>query len=67
MGWREAVTQLFGVSKDEKIACLKREIDKRLYFYPRRVVDGKMSKQKADRETEIMRAILADYLQSKQP
>ena len=57
------MSQLFEVSKEEKIACLKREIDLRLNVYGRYVTSGKMTKSKADREIEIMRAILDDYQQ----
>ncbi len=64
MGWREAVTQLFGVSKDEKIACLQREIELRTRVYARYIAEGKMKQSKAERELEIMYAILRDYLPS---
>jgi hypothetical protein len=60
-------SQLFAVSIEEKIAALQREIDMRIRVYGRYVEEGKMGKSKAHREIEIMRAILADYLQQKVP
>ena len=42
----------------QQIACVKREIAMRERVYPRRVADGKMKQQDADREIEAMRAVL---------
>lgn len=53
--------QLFEVSKEEKIAALQREIEMRVRVYGRYMAEGKMSKSRAEREIEIIRAILADY------
>jgi hypothetical protein len=55
------MAQLFKVSKAEKIAALVREIDLRERVYSRYMAEGKMSQSRAEREIEIMRAILADY------
>lgn len=49
------------VSTPDKIACLKREIKYRARVYPRLIADRRMSQDTADREIEIMRAILNDY------
>lgn len=54
-------SQLFAVTREEKIACLKRELNYREEVYKRRIAAGKMSVQKANREIEVMRAILLDY------
>jgi hypothetical protein len=61
------MTQLFEVSVEEKIAALRREIELRIRVYGRYVTEGKMTKTKADRELEIMQAILKDYEQGTQP
>ena len=42
----------------DQIACIEREIGYRLRVYPRRVADGKMTQQLADRELDRMRAVL---------
>lgn len=42
----------------QQIACVKREIAMRERIYSRRVADGKMKQQDADREIEAMRAVL---------
>jgi|SoimicMinimDraft_14_1059742.scaffolds.fasta_scaffold29516_1 hypothetical protein len=55
------MTQLFDVSKEEKIACLQREINLRERVYARYMAEGKMKRSKAEREIEIMKAILQDY------
>jgi hypothetical protein len=55
------MSQLFEVSIEEKIAALQREIELRERVYARYMAEGKMSKSKAEREIEIMRAILRDY------
>lgn len=48
-------------SAAEKRECAERELKMRLRVYPRWVADGKMSRQDADREIELMRQIEADY------
>lgn len=55
-----SVTSLFPPSIDEKVACIEREVRYRERVYPRLVWAKKMSQQKADREIEVMAAILED-------
>ena len=55
------MTQLFAITIDEKIQCLKREISMRKIAYPGWVLRGKLTQVKADREIEVMEAILRDY------
>jgi hypothetical protein len=50
--------QLFPLTMDELIACVEREIRLRQQVYPRRVADKRMSQAKADREIEMMGAVL---------
>lgn len=45
-----------------QIECVEREIRMRRHVYPRRVADGKMSTQTADREIALMVAV-AETLQ----
>ena len=45
----------------DKEACARRELDMRRRVYPRRVADQKMTQDQADREIEIMEAIVDDY------
>lgn len=45
----------------EKLDAADREVRYRVRVYERLIRDGKMSKEKADREVEIMRAIASDY------
>lgn len=46
------------VTLAEQIAAAKREVGQRLRVYPRLVLAGKMTRQKADAETEAMKAIV---------
>jgi hypothetical protein len=46
------MTQLFDVSKEEKIACLQREINLRERVYARYMAEGKMARSKAEREIQ---------------
>ena len=64
-GVQGLMSQLFEVTNEEKIACLQREIDMRIRVYGRYMAEGKMSKSKAEREIEIMKAILFDYQSGK--
>lgn len=50
---------LFPPSLSEMIAAVEREIRYRERVYPRLVFNRKMIQAKADREIEIMRAVLA--------
>lgn len=45
----------------EKAACAERELKMRERVYPRWVQAGKITPALAARETELMRAIAADY------
>ena len=49
------------VSRQDKIACLKREVAMRERLYANWVAVGKMTKPTAERELLIMQAILKDY------
>lgn len=44
----------------DKLDCIKREIGKRKYVYPRLVQEGRLSEAKANREIACMEAIAAD-------
>jgi hypothetical protein len=50
--------QLFALTLDDQIRCVEREIVMRKAVYPRRVVDGKMSQEKARHELAAMQAVL---------
>ncbi len=39
-------------------SCLKRELNKRKYFYPKWIEEGKMAQKKANDEIETMEQIL---------
>jgi hypothetical protein len=52
---------LFPITDADKLACIEREIKFRIYVYPRRIDNGTMSQDKAEREIAIMKAILEDY------
>jgi hypothetical protein len=49
-------------TKDEKIACLKREIAMRQRVYTKWVASGRMKQDEANREIDTMIAILRDYI-----
>lgn len=58
---------LFSSSKitfTDKEACARRELNFRRRVYERRVADGKMKQADADREIEVMAAILDDYIKA---
>lgn len=48
-------------SAKDKAAAARREAGFRRYVYPKRVSDGKMKQEDADRQIAIMDAIAADY------
>lgn len=50
---------LFGVSLEEQVECVERELGYRERVYKRRVGEGKMTAQLAERELARMRAVLA--------
>lgn len=52
---------LFPITDADKLACIEREIKFRSYVYPRRIDNGTMTQEKADREIAIMQSIAADY------
>lgn len=45
----------------DKLACVQRELALRKRVYPRWVLAGKMTQEKADRETALMEEIVEDY------
>lgn len=48
-------------SDDEKRAAAEREVKFRKRVYARRVAEGRMRQEQADREIALMEAIAADY------
>lgn len=44
---------------EEQLKCVRREISQRGYVYPRRVADGKMTKEQANHEIDCMMAVMA--------
>ena len=48
-----------GITLADEISCIRREIGMRESVYPRRVRAGKMNPKIADRETAVMKAVLA--------
>jgi hypothetical protein len=59
------VSELFPITREEKIACIKREIEMRHKVYPRFISNGRMPMEKAAREIEVMQQILEDYEKQK--
>lgn len=53
-----AMADLFEPTLQDEISCVRREITMRSRVYPRRVADGHMKQEAADREIETMRAVL---------
>jgi hypothetical protein len=49
------------ITKEDKIKCLRRELALRTHVYPRWIEKGQMTKEKAAREIELIRAIISDY------
>lgn len=52
------MTDLFPPNLDGQIAEIERELLMRIRVYPRFVATGKPTQAKADRQIEIMRAVL---------
>ena len=50
------------ITRDHKIAALKREIALRKNVYPGRITAYRMTEEKAKHEIEVMEAILRDYI-----
>lgn len=59
------------ITAKEKLAEIERELKYRAFVYQRRIDDGKMTRETADKQIAIMRAIRDDYRnivnQEKQP
>ena len=53
------MSDLLGISLHEMIVCIEREIAMRRRVYPRWVDAGKMKMDRAEREIEVMEAVLA--------
>jgi len=51
--------ELFPPTLDEEIQCVRREVAMRERVYRRRVSDGRMRQEAADREIVTMRAVLS--------
>jgi hypothetical protein len=49
------------ITMGDKLACAQRELGKRREVYPRLIEAGKLATGKADRETQVMEAIVEDY------
>ncbi len=49
------------VTPAEKLKSVERELGMRRQVYPRRVAEGKMKQEAADREIAVMEAIADDY------
>ena len=50
------------ITRDEKIAALKREIALRKNVFPKRIERQVMTQEKANHEIAVMEAILHDYI-----
>ncbi|TKD50550.1 hypothetical protein [Sphingomonas baiyangensis] len=50
------------ITAEDKLEAIRREIAFRKRVYPRRVADGKMTQQLADRQIAIFEAIKDDML-----
>ncbi len=46
------------ITLDDQIRCVKREIAMRRVVYPKWITQGKIDQAKADREIEVMEAVL---------
>jgi len=55
------MNELFEFTAEEKLREITREIGYRLTLYPRWVANGKISREKADRQLGILKAIARDY------
>lgn len=49
---------LLPITLSEEIACVERELRLRLRVYPRFVSTKRMTKEKAEREIELMRSVV---------
>jgi hypothetical protein len=55
------MTDLFPITRADKLAEVRREIAMREAVYPRRVQRGAMMPEQAQRQIAVMRAIAQDY------
>jgi phage gp16-like protein len=60
------MSDLFPVTLDEQIACVRRELEMREHVYQRRILSHKMTQKTADREMSHMQAVLATLLSLKE-
>lgn len=51
------------ITTEDKLACVRRELVMRCNVYPRRVNSGQMTQAAADRQIQLMEAIVEDYEQ----
>jgi hypothetical protein len=49
------------ISDEDKLKCLGRELALRRNAYPKWVASGRMKQAAADREIEVIEAIIEDY------
>ena len=52
------MTDLLPITRQDMLGCAERELEMRRKVYPRWVSAGKMKQAKADREIELMAAIV---------
>jgi hypothetical protein len=50
-----------GPSLKDRFDCVRRELALRRAVYPRLIVGGRLKREKAERELELMEAIVVDY------
>ena len=55
------MTDLLPIDLQDMCACITRELKLRKAVYPRWIGDGRITQSRADREIEVMSAVL-DYL-----
>lgn len=52
------MSQLFPPSVEDMISEIERELKQREFVYPRLIATGRLTKTRADRQIEVMRAII---------
>lgn len=60
------MADLFPVTLDEMITCVRRELEMREHVYARRILEKRMTQKTADRELRHMGAVLATLLSLKE-
>lgn len=60
------MTDMFPITKADKLACVKRELELRRKVYPRWIGTQKMTDDKAAWELAVMEAIVKDYEELKE-